>query len=328
MTRIPLSVLDLIHVPEGGTVAGAIEASMDLATALDRLGYRRLWYAEHHNMVAVASAATSVLVGRAAALTSRIRVGSGGVMLPNHAPLVVAEQYGTLAQMFPGRIDLGLGRAPGTDPLTARALHRTAADPQTFATAIWDMTGWFDDGDGRSTQVAAPVAAGTRVPIWVLGSTTSGASIAGQLGLPFAIASHFAPDQLHQALAVYRDSFNPGAPMAAMAEPYAMVGVNVLVADDDATAEYLFGSTLEKFASLRRGESTRLLPPGDVRGDTSIAERMVAVRAVGAPGAVVETLDALVAETGADELILATATHDPAARIRSFELLAGDWGLS
>lgn len=328
MTRVPLSIVDLVYVSEGHSVAEAIESSMTAAVAADRLGYNRLWYAEHHNMLAVASAATSVLIGRAAALTDRIRVGSGGVMLPNHAPLVVAEHYGTLAQMFPGRIDLGLGRAPGTDPITARALHRTSADPQSFATAIWDMAGWFSDGEGRSLPVGVPVAAGTHVPMWVLGSTTSGASIAGQLGLPFSIASHFAPDELHEALAVYRDSFNPEAPTASLREPYAMVGVNVLVADDDAAAEHLFTSTTGKFLAIRRGDTSRLAPPAPISGDTSLAERMLAIRAVGSPATVVHRLDRLVQETGADELIIATSTFDPADRVRSFELLANEWGLT
>lgn len=326
MTRVPLAILDLIHVSEGSGMGEAIASSMEAAVAADRLGYSRLWYAEHHNMAAVASAATSVLIGRAAGLTERIRVGSGGVMLPNHAPLVVAEHYGTLAQMFPGRIDLGLGRAPGTDPLTARALHRQAADPQSFATAIFDLSGWFDDGEGRSLHVDAPVAAGTKVPIWVLGSTTSGASIAGQLGLPFSIASHFAPDQLLAALATYRETFNPDAPTATLMKPYAMVGVNVLVAEDDATAERLFTPVRNQFASLRRGEKSRLSPPADV--PESPADRMLAVRAVGSPETVVSELESLVAATEADELIITTSTFDPADRLRSLELLAEAWGLT
>lgn len=330
--RPALSILDLVPVADNQTVAEAIGASMELAVAADRLGYHRVWYAEHHNTVGVASSATQVLIGRAAGLTERIRVGSGGVMLPNHAPLAVAEQYGTLAQIHPGRIDLGLGRAPGTDPVTASALHRTAADPQSFANAVLDLSGWFSSGGrARSIPVEASVASGTDVPMWVLGSTTAGASLAAQLGLPFAVASHFAPDQLHDALAVYRSYFTPDAPTAQIDAPRTMVGVNVLVADTDEEAEFQFSTVLNMFLSIGRGSRERLRPPAPLAelGAVTAVERakmMLRVRAVGSPETVVRQLEALGESTGADELITVTYAHDPAVRLRSAELLATAWG--
>lgn len=334
MNRPALSILDLVPVSDNQSVAEAISASMDLAVAADRLGYHRVWYAEHHNTVGVASSATQVLVDRAAGLTDRIRVGSGGVMLPNHAPLAVAEQYGTLAQMYPGRIDLGLGRAPGTDPITASALHRTAADPQSFANAVVDLAGWFSpDGRARSMPVEASVAAGTEVPMWVLGSTTSGASLAAQLGLPFAVASHFAPDQLHDALAVYRTHFSTSAPTAAIDAPRTMVGVNVLVADTDEEAEFQFSTVLNMFLSIGRGSRERLrapVPASELGAVTAVerARSMLRVRAVGSPETVRRQLEQLSSATQADELITVTYAHDPAVRLRSAELLADVWGIA
>lgn len=330
--QVPLSILDLVSVSEGQSPADAITASMEAAQLADRLGFYRLWYAEHHNTSAVASSATQVLIGRAASLIERIRVGSGGVMLPNHAPLLVAEQYGTLAQMFPGRIDLGLGRAPGTDPVTAHALNRTAADPQSFASAIWDLIGWFTNGRSNSINIEASVAAGTKIPIWVLGSTTSGASIAGQLGLPFSIAAHFAPDQVQDAISVYRQMFSPEAPTAQIEEPRVMVGVNVLVAETDEEAQFQFSTHQQMFLSVRRGTRDKLLPPvpqsrvGTVT-EVQALDSMLRVRAVGSPSTVRTSLEALVERTGADELITTTYAHDPAVRVRSLELLAALWGL-
>ncbi|MDO5496129.1 MAG: LLM class flavin-dependent oxidoreductase [bacterium] len=330
--RVPLSILDLVSVSEGQDAGEAIGHAMEAAVLADRLGYERLWYAEHHNTEAVASAATQVLIGRAAGLTSRIRVGSGGVMLPNHAPLMVAEQYGTLAQLFPGRIDLGLGRAPGTDRMTAHALNRTSADPQAFAEAVWDLVGWFSGGRSHSINIEAGVAAGTNVPIWVLGSTTSGASIAGQLGLPFSIAAHFAPDQVEDAIAVYRQMFTTDAPTSQISEPRVMVGVNVLVAETDEEAQFQFSTHQQMFLSVRRGTRHKLLPPVPVAKVGSVSEvqaldSMLRVRAVGSPETVRRGLESLVERTGADELITTTYTYDPAVRLESIRLLAEAWGL-
>lgn len=299
---------------------------MKLAKIADTLGYTRLWFAEHHNTINLASSATSILIGRAASETERIRVGSGGVMLPNHAPLMVAEQYGTLAQMYPGRIDLGLGRAPGTDQMTARALSRSSAEPQEFAQNIYEMQGWFSDrGAGQALPIVSAVSAGTNVPIWVLGSTVNGASIAGQLGLPFSIASHFAPDQVNQAIAVYRESFTTEAPTAQIEKPYVLAGINVLVADTDEEAEREFTTILQMFADTAMGRKRKIQPPIDPEQAREIDNPMLKIRAVGSPENVVRRLDEFVEETGADEIITTTYSYDPAVRERSLKLLAENW---
>lgn len=299
---------------------------MKLAKIADTLGYTRLWFAEHHNTINLASSATSILIGRAASETERIRVGSGGVMLPNHAPLMVAEQYGTLAQMYPGRIDLGLGRAPGTDQMTARALSRSSAEPQEFAQNIYEMQGWFSDrGAGQTMPIVSAVSAGTNVPIWVLGSTVNGASIAGQLGLPFSIASHFAPDQVNQAIAVYRESFTTEAPTAQIEKPYVLAGINVLVADTDEEAEREFTTILQMFADTAVGRKRKIQPPIDPEQAREIDNPMLKIRAVGSPENVVRRLDEFVEETGADEIITTTYSYDPAVRERSLKLLAENW---
>lgn len=299
---------------------------MKLAKIADTLGYTRLWFAEHHNTINLASSATSILIGRAASETERIRVGSGGVMLPNHAPLMVAEQYGTLAQMYPGRIDLGLGRAPGTDQMTARALSRSSAEPQEFAQNIYEMQGWFSDrGAGQTMPIVSAVSAGTNVPIWVLGSTVNGASIAGQLGLPFSIASHFAPDQVNQAIAVYRESFTTEAPTAQIEKPYVLAGINVLVADTDEEAEREFTTILQMFADTAMGRKRKIQPPIDPEQAREIDNPMLKIRAVGSPENVVRRLDEFVEETGADEIITTTYSYDPAVRERSLKLLAENW---
>ena len=229
---IPLSILDLVPISEGSTARDGIAASVESATLADRLGYSRLWFAEHPNTRNLASSATALLISQAAGVTERIRVGAGGVMLPNHAPLMVAEQYGTLANIHGDRIDLGLGRAPGTDGMTAQALSRSSAEPQAFARHIYDLQGWFGpEGTAHSTPIFSSGSQGTEVPIWVLGSTVNGASIAGQLGLPFALASHFAPDQIDDAIRVYRQSFRTDQPTARIDEPQVMAGINVMVAD-------------------------------------------------------------------------------------------------
>ena len=328
--RVPLSFLDLVSVST--TVAEGIAASMDGIRAAERVGYTRYWFAEHHNTRSIASSATAVLIGQAAAVTERIRVGSGGIMLPNPAPLTVAESFGTLGQMFPGRIDLGLGRAPGTDQMTAQALARSSADPQSFAQNIYDLQGWFGpEGTARTSPIISAVSAGTEVPIWVLGSTVNGASIAGQLGLPFAIASHFAPDQMDEAIAVYRQTFNPEAITARLEKPYLMVGVNVLACEDATEAKRQFTSTQQSFAALRKRIDGPLPPPVDDiekavdPTDLIMARGMLAITALGTPDDVVAELDRLVERTGADELITVTRTHDPAVWIRSLELTAKPW---
>lgn len=330
-THVPVSVLDLVPVSQGRTMDDAIDDAMAAAQLADTLGYRRVWYAEHHNTAHLGASATALLISRAASLTSRIRVGSGGVMLPNHAPLAVAEQFGTLAHFFGGRIDLGLGRAPGTDPMTAQLLSRSGADPQSFATSIYDLTGWFGtDGVAKSSPVRSGVSAGTEVPIWVLGSTVNGASIAGQLGLPFSFASHFAPDQLQQALEVYRSAFNPSAPTAQVDKPYTMAGINVLIAPTDEEAQRLWTTPLRMFLDVRSGNRRPLQPPvePDAVGTAqqrAFAESMLGIKAVGSPETAQTALEDFTEATGVDELITVTYAHDPAHRMRSIELLAKIW---
>ncbi|GAB3278803.1 LLM class flavin-dependent oxidoreductase [Parasphingorhabdus pacifica] len=330
-SHVPVSILDLVPVSEGGNVNDALAASMQAAQSADELGYNRIWYAEHHNTEYLGASATSTLIGRAASLTERIRIGSGGVMLPNHAPLRVAEEYGTLAQFFPGRIDLGLGRAPGTDQMTAQVLSRTSADPQSFASSIYDLTGWFGaDGKAKSTPISGGVSAGTEVPIWVLGSTVDGASIAGQLGLPFSFASHFAPTQLHEALDVYRRSFDPSAPTAQIDKPYVMAGINVLVAPSDEEAMRQWTTAQRMIVGVRTGKRRALQPPvaPEEMGTTSernFAESMLSVRAVGSADTARKTLEEFVESTQVDELIATTYAFDPADRMRSMELLAKNW---
>lgn len=329
--RVPLSFLDVVTVST--TVAEGIAASMEAVRIAERTGYTRYWFAEHHNMRSIASSATAVLIGQALANSERIRVGAGGIMLPNHAPLAVAEAFGTLAQMYPGRVDLGLGRAPGTDPMTAQALARSAADAQSFAQNIYDLQGWFGpEGTAHnSTRIISAPSAGTDVPIWVLGSTVAGASIAGQLGLPFSIASHFAPDQVDEAIEVYRKTFNPKAITARLERPYLLVAVNVLACDDATEAHRQFTSVEQSFARIRTGQDGPLpAPVDDVEKilsptDLILARGMLQIRALGTPADVVEQLDRLVERTGADELITITRTWDPAVWHRSLELTAQAW---
>lgn len=330
-SHVPISILDLVPVSEGGGIRDALAASLQAAQLADKLGYNRLWYAEHHNTEYLGASATSTLIGRAASLTDRIRVGSGGVMLPNHAPLRVAEEYGTLAQLFPGRIDLGLGRAPGTDQMTAQLLSRTSADPQSFAGNIYDLTGWFsEEGKARSMPISGGVSAGTNVPIWVLGSTVDGASIAGQLGLPFSFASHFAPAQLHQALEVYRSHFDPSAPTAQIGKPYVMAGLNVVIAPTDEEAERQWTTTQRMILGVRTGRRRALQPPVapeemGTPAEREFAESLLSVRAVGSPETARKTLEEFVEATQVDELIATTYAFDPADRFRSMELLAENW---
>lgn len=323
---VPLSILDLVSISEGSTAREGIASSMAAARLADRLGYTRLWFAEHHNTMNLAASATALLIDQAATVTERIRVGSGGVMLPNHAPLMVAEQYGTLANIHGDRIDLGLGRAPGTDMMTAQALSRSSAEPQAFAENVFDLQGWFgDEGRSRSAPIASAVSKGTEVPIWVLGSTVNGASIAGQLGLPFSVASHFAPDQLDAAIEVYRSSFTADAPTAQIDEPYVMAGINVMVADDDAEAEREYTTLVQMFGDIARGRSRKLQPPIDPSEARGGDNPMLSIKAVGGPETAVRQLAEFAERTGADELITVTYAYDPAVRERSLRLLAENW---
>lgn len=323
---VPLSILDLVSISEGSTAREGIASSMAAARLADRLGYTRLWFAEHHNTMNLAASATALLIDQAATVTERIRVGSGGVMLPNHAPLMVAEQYGTLANIHGDRIDLGLGRAPGTDMMTAQALSRSSAEPQAFAENIFDLQGWFgDEGRSRSAPIVSAVSQGTEVPIWVLGSTVNGASIAGQLGLPFSVASHFAPDQLDAAIEVYRSSFTADAPTAQIDKPYVMAGINVMVADSDAEAEREYTTLVQMFGDLASGRSRKLQPPIDPAEARGGDNPMLSVKAVGGPETAVRQLAEFAERTGADELITVTYAYDPAVRERSLRLLAENW---
>jgi luciferase family oxidoreductase group 1 len=322
---VPFSILDLAPICEGGDAADAFRRTLDLARHAEAWGYRRFWLAEHHGMPGIASAATAVLMGHVAAGTSTIRVGAGGIMLPNHAPLVIAEQFGTLESLFPGRIDLGLGRAPGSDPLTARALRRNlVSDPDQFPQDVLELMDYFS-ADGRQPVRAVP-AAGLRVPIWILGSSLFGAQLAAALGLPFAFASHFAPGQMMQALDLYRAGFRPSERQE---RPHVMLGFNVFAADSDAEGECLATSMQQSFVSLRTGHPTRLPPPvRDYRErigpmERGLLDQVLSCSAIGAPATVARSLQAFVARTGADELMINSPMFDPIARLRSYEITAG-----
>jgi len=325
----PLSVLDLSLIVEGGSAGEALRNTLDLARHCEALGYCRYWLAEHHNMDGVASSATAVLVGQVAAATSTIRVGSGGVMLPNHAPLVIAEQFGTLATLYPNRIDLGLGRAPGTDRLTMRALRRhldSAGEEDEFPRNVVELQAYLDDAQADQAVRAIP-GIGTKVPIWLLGSSLFSAQLAAYLGLPFAFAAHFAPDLLDPALEIYRATYRPSARWP---KPHAMVGTNVIVADSDEEAARLFTSIQQRFLGMQRGRRGPLPRPVSVAEleamwspqEKAGVERMLSCAAAGSPATVKRQLTALVQRTQADELIVATGVHEHAARRRSHELLA------
>ncbi|HUQ52414.1 MAG TPA: LLM class flavin-dependent oxidoreductase [Gammaproteobacteria bacterium] len=321
---VPLSILDLAFVPEGATPADALHRSLELARHAEQCGYRRFWLAEHHNMVGVASAATSLVIGYIAAGTRTIRVGAGGIMLPNHSPLVIAEQFGTLESLYPGRIDLGLGRAPGTDMLTLRALRRNHTSADSFPDDVLELQALFGALQPNQAVQAVP---GTEleVPLWILGSSLYGAQLAAALGLPYAFASHFAPAELDAALALYRAQFRPSAQLAA---PYAMVGINAVVADTDADARRLFTTAQQGFTNLLRGARGRMQPPIDdieaywTPAEKARASHMLGCSFVGSPSTVREQLSDFVERTRADELIVAAAIYDQAARLRSYELLA------
>ena len=318
-----LSVLDLAPVPMGSSAGDALRNARSLAQHVERLGYRRYWLAEHHNMIGIASAATAVVIGHVAAGTSTIRVGAGGVMLPNHSPLVIAEQFGTLESLFPGRIDLGLGRAPGTDPRTSRAFRRDPAASDAFPQDVLELQALLADEQPGQAIRAIP-GVGTHVPLWILGSSTYGAQLAAMLGLPYAFASHFAPDALGAALSIYRARFEAGQ----IARPHAMVGVNVIAADTDAAARRLFTSAQQSFVNMLRGTRGKLLPPIDdidqywSPAEQAQASAMLRCSIVGGPETVRRGLAALIADTGADELMVAANIWDPAARQRSYTILA------
>jgi luciferase family oxidoreductase group 1 len=318
------SILDLAPIVEGGDAAAALRNSLDLARHAERLGFVRYWVAEHHNMPGIASAATSVVIGYLAGGTRTLRVGAGGIMLPNHAPLVVAEQFGTLESLYPGRIDLGLGRAPGTDGATARALRRTlASNPDAFPHDVLELMSYFAPSDGQA--VRAVPGAGLRVPIYILGSSLFGAQVAAMFGLPFAFASHFAPAQMSQAIDLYRRQFRPSADRD---RPYLILGINVVAADTDDDARFLASSGREAFASLRRGMPIPLPPPSreyekDVRPFGSLPlHQVTSVAMVGAPRTVQEGIAAFVAQTSPDELMIVSHIYDHAARVRSYEIVA------
>lgn len=320
----PLSVLDLAPIAEGADAAQSFRNSLSLAQHAEKLGYQRFWLAEHHGMPGIASAATAVLIGHVAGGTSTIRVGAGGIMLPNHSPLVIAEQFGTLESLYPGRIDLGLGRAPGSDQATARALRRTLqSDPDEFPRDVVELMDYLSDQPRQS--VRAVPGTGTKVPIWILGSSLFGAQLAAMLGLPYAFASHFAPGQMMQAVEVYRAAFKPSAQLA---RPYVMLGFNVVAADTDEEARVLATSLQQAFVNLRTGRPSRLPPPkpGYLESlgpqELAVLDSVLSCSAIGSPDTVRRGLRAFVERTGADELMVTSQIHDHAARLRSYEITA------
>jgi luciferase family oxidoreductase group 1 len=322
---IPFSVLDLAPIIQGGSASLALNNTLELARHAERLGYRRFWLAEHHNMPGIASAATSVVMAHVAAGTRSIRVGAGGVMLPNHAPLIIAEQFGTLAALHPGRIDLGLGRAPGTDQLTARALRRNlSGDSDTFPNDVVELMRYFDPAlPGR--RVNAYPGTGEKVDFWILGSSLFGAHLAAELGLPYAFASHFAPAQLDGAMARYRDRFVPSAELR---QPYVMLGLNVFAAATDEEARLLFSSLAQAFVRLRRGQPGPLPPPDEnflrnmAPEERALLDDVLSCTVIGSPESVERGLAAFIARTGPDEIMVTSQVFDHAARLRSFEITA------
>jgi luciferase family oxidoreductase group 1 len=326
MTRtspILYSVLDLAPVTTGSTAAVSFRNSLDLARHAERLGYHRFWLAEHHNIPAVASAATSILVAHVAAGTSHIRVGSGGIMLPNHAPLVIAEQFGTLESLHPGRIDLGVGRAPGGDTRTARALRRNLnSNADTFPDDLQELMNYLHNPEQIEGVRAIP-GAGLKVPIYLLGSSDFSARLAAILGLPFAFASHFAPDYLHLALDLYRSTFQPSEYLS---KPHVIIGVNLFAADTDAEARRLFTTLQQQFLNLLRGKPTEVPPPVDSMDnlwsppEQAHVERMTRYSLVGSPDTIRRGLERVLADTNADEIIATASIYDHAARLRSFEI--------
>ncbi|MEH7399475.1 LLM class flavin-dependent oxidoreductase [Gottfriedia acidiceleris] len=327
LSEIPLSVLDLAPVVEGSTPADAFKNSLDLAQHAEKWGYHRYWFAEHHNMPAVASSATSVVIGHIASGTSTIRVGSGGIMLPNHAPLVIAEQFGTLESLHPGRIDLGLGRAPGSDMSTTRALRRDLRSHEDFPAQLEELRNYFNPPGGiGSLTVQAVPGEGLNIPIWLLGSSGFSAQLAAELGLPFAFAAHFAPDYTVQAMQLYHNNFKPSE---VLDEPYAMIGLNVVVADTDQEAKRLFTTQQQSFLNLVRGGKPALLkPPVDDMDEIwspfekETLENQMKLSAIGTIETVTEKLQAVLNITKADEIMVNGSVFDHAARLYSYELLS------
>ncbi|HAT33177.1 MAG TPA: alkane 1-monooxygenase [Janthinobacterium sp.] len=321
---IPFSILDLAPIVEGGNAATSFRNTLDLARHGERWGYHRYWLAEHHGMPGIASAATAVVMAHVAAGTSTIRVGAGGVMLPNHSPLVIAEQFGTLEALYPGRIDLGLGRAPGSDQNTARALRRTLeSDADQFPQDVLELMDYMSD-EPKQRVLAVP-GKGSKVPLWILGSSLFGAQLAAQLGLPYAFASHFAPQQMMQAVALYRANFQPSAQLA---KPYVMLGFNVFAADTDAEAHLRATSMQQAFVKLRSGRPSRLPPPlpGYLEQigaqGKALLDSVLSCSAIGAPDTVAEQLQAFMERTGADELMITSQIFEHAHRLRSYEITA------
>lgn len=325
-----LSILDLVPVVQGSTPREALHRSLDLVQHAERLGYERYWVAEHHNMAGIASAATSVVIGFLAQGTSKIRVGAGGIMLPNHSPLQIAEQFGTLEALYPGRIDLGLGRAPGTDQLALRAMRRAPGASDEFPQDVQELQALFQPVQ-EGQRIQAVPGAGLRVPLWILGSSLFGSQLAAALGLPYAFASHFAPAALHEALAVYRRKFEPSGQLD---RPRTMAGVNVVIAETDAEARRHFTSLQQAFTDLHRGTRGLQKPPiDDIDAywspvEKAAASKMLTHSFIGAPQTVKAGLDRFVAETEVDELMVVTSVFDHEARKRSFSALAELWGLS
>ena len=329
---IPLSVLDLSPIAEGSDAKQSFRNTLDLAQHVERWGFRRFWMAEHHGMPGIASAATAVLLTHVAGGTSSIRVGAGGIMLPNHAPLVIAEQFGTLESLFPGRIDLGLGRAPGSDQTTSRALRRNlVGSSDDFPQDVVELMRYFEPFGENSRYVRAVPGEGLQIPIWILGSSLFGAHLAAELGLPYAFASHFAPAQMMQALEIYRARFKPSAQLK---KPYVMLGFNVFAADSDEEGRFIASSMQQAFVNLRSGRPSRLKPPvADYErtlgpSEQSILDQTFTCTAIGSPNTVKRELEAFVARTGADELMITSQVFDHAARLRSFEITAKVAGLS
>lgn len=322
INTIPLSFLDLAPVPTGSTIADGIAQTVEMAQKAEDVGFNRYWMAEHHNMAGIASAATSVLLSHIGSQTKRIRIGAGGIMLPNHAPLVVAEQFGTLQALYGDRIDLGLGRAPGTDGATFQALRRQMSDAERFPQDVQELI-YFLGNNTNSSPVQAFPGAGSNVPIWILGSSLFGATLAAHLGLPYVFASHFAPQMLEHAISTYREQFKPSAYLS---KPYVMLAANLLLADDDATAKYHFSSAQQSFVRLRRGEKGQMPKPVEdmdsiwSSSEKAMVDSALSVSFVGSVDTVQPKLAHFIAQYQPDELIVTANIYDQAARLRSLEL--------
>ena len=322
---IPLSILDLAPIAQGSDAGTALRNALDLACAGERLGYRRFWMAEHHSMPGIASAATAVALAHVGAGTERIRIGAGGIMLPNHAPLVVAEQFGTLEALFPGRVDLGLGRAPGTDRAAAMALRRNlASDENQFPRDVVELLGYFE-GAPEGRAVRAIPGEGLAVPVWILGSSLFGAQLAAMLGLPFAFASHFAPAQMMEAIRVYRERFQPSGPLE---RPYVMLGYNAFAAESEEEAQLLATSVMQAFVALRTGRPGELPPPVAGYAETlpaparAMLDEVLSCSAIGTRDTVRAAIEGFARRTGADELMVTSQIFDHQARLRSYEIVA------